>query len=174
MSKVIVISGLPGAGKSTVAKRLARGFERSVHLEADQIQRMIINGGRWPDEDDIKGQIQLRLRSRNVGLLADSFSAANFTVFVDEIYIGDRFAHMLEDISSKPLYFVLLTPDLDHLRARNQSRMNKNVFHQSKALFDIAMNETPKRGLWLDTSQLGIEQTVDEIQQRFLQEALLY
>ena len=47
---VIVVSGIPGAGKSTVSPILARCFTRGVHIEADALQRMILRGGRWPNE----------------------------------------------------------------------------------------------------------------------------
>ena len=173
MSRIIVISGVPGAGKSTLAGLLAAHFERSVHLEADQFQKMIVNGGRWPENDNVEGMRQLRLRSKNVGLVADSFFAENFTTIVDDIYIGDRFYHLLEDILCPRLYFVLLVPNLAQLKTRNEQRRNKNVFHQSEALYQITLNETPKQGLWIDTSTHSVEQSLQVILSRYEKEALL-
>lgn len=53
---MISIAGLPGAGKTTVARRLAEGFSRSVHLEVDQLRKMVVRGhlspadaGGWSD-----------------------------------------------------------------------------------------------------------------------------
>ena len=137
---------------------------------------MIVNGGCWPgmnDDDDSAGQKQLRLRSKNVGLVADSFSAADFTVIVDDIYIGSRFYHLLEDIKNPSLYFVLLTPDLDQLKKRNEMRPDKNVFHQSEALYETTLDDTPRQGLWLDTSTQSVAESLACILNQYEREALL-
>lgn len=42
--RVIVVTGPPGAGKSTVAPALAGGFPRAVHLHADDFWRAIVAG----------------------------------------------------------------------------------------------------------------------------------
>ena len=47
---VVVISGIQGAGKSTVADRLARRFPRAARVSADAMQEMIVSGGRWPEQ----------------------------------------------------------------------------------------------------------------------------
>ena len=58
MSKVVVISGVPGAGKSTLAGLLATHCERRVHLEADQFQKKIVKGDRWPKTITLRGCVE--------------------------------------------------------------------------------------------------------------------
>jgi adenylate kinase family enzyme len=41
-----IISGTQGVGKTTVSRRLAETFDRSVHLEGDRLRRMIVRGER--------------------------------------------------------------------------------------------------------------------------------
>ena len=41
---VVILTGSPGVGKSTVAARLAERAERSVHLETDQFFRFLVAG----------------------------------------------------------------------------------------------------------------------------------
>jgi predicted house-cleaning noncanonical NTP pyrophosphatase (MazG superfamily) len=41
---VLIVTGPPGSGKSTVAQLVAEGSERSVHIEADLFLRWIVGG----------------------------------------------------------------------------------------------------------------------------------
>jgi predicted kinase len=87
----MVISGLPGAGKSTTARELATRFERAAHVEGDQLQRLVVSGCVWPEGNrdmtaDAAGQLRWRLR--NACLLARSFLDAGFAAVIDDIVAG--------------------------------------------------------------------------------------
>src|SRR5437764_5410813 len=85
---LIVVTGIMAAGKSTYARLLAQRFVRGVHIEADVLQQMIVSGGVWvsqPGEPHGEAAQQLRLRLKNMSLLARSFSEAGFTVVLDDI-----------------------------------------------------------------------------------------
>ncbi len=168
---VLVVSGIPGAGKSTIAALLARRFARSVHLEADVLQGLIVSGGLWPDGQPAEEATrQLRLRGRNVALLADSFFEGGFTVVIDDVVIGSRLDELRSDLRSRPLFFVLLVPRLEAVRQRNSQRPDKNVFDAWKHLDEVTRRETPRLGLWLDTSYLTAEESANEIMRRVWEE----
>jgi len=169
---VIVISGIPGVGKSTVSGLIARRLERSAHIEAEVLQRFVVNGSVWPDgHPHAEAMRQLRLRGRHVAMLADSFFEAGFTPIIDDVVIGTRLEELRTDLRSRPLLFVLLTPVLNVVRERNRQRPNKDVFEVWHHLDRFAREETPRVGLWLDTSAHTAEQSVDEILRRAWVEA---
>ena len=107
---IIVVSGVQGAGKSTVARALAERFSRAVHIEADTLQRMIVSGGEWTTEPGEAAR-QLRLRLRNACLLARSFFDAGFTAVVDDLILGERFDYLRADLAGLRFRLVGLAPE---------------------------------------------------------------
>lgn len=166
---IIVVSGVQGAGKSTVARRLAERFQRGVHIEADALQRMIVSGGRWvSDVGEPRGEAlsQLRLRLRNACLLARSFREAGFTVVVDDIIIGDRLDHLRQDLEGVPFHLVVLAPDIETVIARDAARgvtVGEKWAHYLDAEQRKTMADT---GLWIDSSDQTPDATVADILDR--------
>jgi chloramphenicol 3-O-phosphotransferase len=110
---------------------------------------------------------QLRLRGRNVALLADSFFQAGFTPIIDDVVIASRLTELQGDLRSRPLLFVLLVPRLDVVRSRNRGRPQKDVFDAWQHLDAIARAETPRVGLWLDTSAQTADESAAQILERW-------
>jgi hypothetical protein len=157
----VVISGLPGAGKSTVARLLAQSVPRAAHIEADELQRFVISGGAWPEASGIHGEAerQLRLRLRNACLLARSFRDYGFTAVVDDIVAGSRLDDVIEDLDGVPFDFVMLLPRFEVMKAR--WRAMESPFVDSWDWIDDEIRLRTRRvGLWLDTTTLTPEETV--------------
>lgn len=164
---IFIISGIPGAGKTTVSGLLARRFDRGVHLESDLLQKVIVTGGLNPDEEPREeAHRQLRLRAKHVCLLADSFFENGFWPVIDDVVVGNRLYDFLNDLTSRPIYFVLLLPRLEVVEHRDTNRPEKHVFEIWEHLDDVARNETPDVGLRLDSSDMTANETVDEILRR--------
>ena len=164
---LFVISGTQGAGKSTIARLLAERFERGAWVSADALQRMIVAGGRWPEGRAMspEAEQQLRLRLRHACLLGRSFASAGITAVLDDIVIGARVDHLLEELAGSRFVFVMLTPRLEVVREREASR-GTTLWEQWEWLDDVIRNGTRRVGLWLDTSELTPDETVDEILRR--------
>lgn len=172
--RVIAIAGMPGAGKSTTAALLASRLPRAAHVEADQLQQMILAGGEWPDGTPTPSEEaarQLRLRLRNACLLARSFVAAGFTAVVDDIVIGSRVDDLFEDLDGVPLSFVMLTPDYEVVRQRWLA-IDSPYADRWAWIDDEIRTRTRRLGLWLDTTALTPGQAVDEIVRRLPEAAV--
>lgn len=171
---IFVVSGTQGAGKTTVSALLAQRFTRAAHIPADTLQRMIVAGCEWPDaavvtreQSEVTGEagVQLRLRLRNACLLARSFYEHGVVAVVDDIIFGARLDELTEHLNGLPWHFVMLTPDLATVRARERER-GTHLWPKWEWLTEAIAASEPRPGLWLDTSAQTAEQVVDEILRR--------
>jgi hypothetical protein len=170
----VVISGTQGAGKSTVAQRLAAASERGAWISADTLQRMIVAGGRWPEgrTPSDEALAQLRLRLKHACLLGMSFANAGFTAVIDDLVIGSRFDDLLADLAGQRFVFVMLTPRLEVVRQREAGRGTRLWEHWAW-LDDEIRHRTPRVGLWLDNSDQTPEETTAAILARGWTEGLV-
>jgi adenylylsulfate kinase-like enzyme len=160
-----LITGIPGAGKTTVSAALARRFLRAAHIEADLLQQMIVSGGRWPgSEPDPEANAQLRLRARNAALLANSFAAAGFVPVVDDVVVGPkRLALYRQALEAPTLHVIVLAPPLEVALARDAARGYKRVGETWAHLDAHQRRELGEIGIWIDTGALNVDETVDEV-----------
>lgn len=166
---VTIVSGIPGAGKSTVSRLLAEEWPRSVHLEGDRIgAEFIVRGLLHPGEEPAdESEAQLHLRRRNTALLADSFASAGFEVVIDDVILWPGGLRLYLDLlRSRPVRFVVLAPRLDVIAKRDAGR-DKQVFELWRHLDDDLRRWADQPGLRLDTSDQGAAKTVQTIRRRW-------
>jgi predicted kinase len=162
---VILITGIMAAGKSTVAQGVAERLPKSVHLRGDLFRRMIVNGRAemHPDEDG-EATEQLRLRYRLAATAADLYCAAGFTVVYQDVILGPMLDEVVHLFGAWPLRVVVLCPSPEVVAGREASRSKTGYGAWTVEALDRALRtETPRIGLWLDTSALTPAETVDTL-----------
>ncbi|MEH1101860.1 AAA family ATPase [Micromonospora sp. CPCC 205561] len=162
---VVLVSGIMAAGKSTVAEGLARRLTRAVHLRGDVFRRMVVSGrAEMTAEPSEEAWRQLRLRYDLAASAADRYAAAGFTVVLQDVILGAELPAMVDRIRHRPLAVVVLAPSPEVVAAREEAREKKGYGDWPVAALDAEFRaETPRIGLWLDSSALTPAQTVDEI-----------
>lgn len=120
---VLILTGPPGAGKTTAAELLATRAARGVHLEADGFFRYIRSGyvEPWKSESREQNEVVMRV----VAAAAAGYAEAGYTTVVDGIVIPEWFLWPLHgalvDAGQEVAYAVLRVP-LERCLERVQSR----------------------------------------------------
>ena len=162
---VYLVSGPMAAGKTTVAQLLAARFARGVHLEGDLFRRSIVSGGEeMTPEPTTEALEQLRLRYRLAAQAADTYFDAGFSVVVEDVVAGPLLGEYRTAIRSRPCYVVVLLPSREVVAERDAGRQHTGyTAWRVEQLYDAFENETVRVGVWLDTTTLTPEETVDAI-----------
>lgn len=166
---IIIITGIMASGKSTVAQHLAERFSKSVHLHGDVFRRMIVNGRIEMEAGFSQAAYdQLRLRYQLAAMAASTYLIAGFTVIYQDVIIGPVLAEVIDMIKqaaprSVP-HLVVLCPSPEVVAQRETARNKTGYTTWSPVELDRALRtDTPRLGLWLDTSTLSIEETINTI-----------
>lgn len=122
----ILITGLPGSGKSTVGRLVAAGIERSAHIDADLVRESIVGGFVHPDVGFTDEFIdQIRLQREIVNLWVERMVTAGYTAVIDDApippppHLANHYAHVIDQASTIK---VVLKPSTAVLHERLTAR----------------------------------------------------
>ncbi|HVU12762.1 MAG TPA: AAA family ATPase [Phototrophicaceae bacterium] len=173
-AQIVLITGIMASGKSTVAQAVAERLPMSVHLRGDSFRKMIVNGRIEVDPEAGEAALdQLRLRYRLSAAVADLYCQAGFTVVYQDVIVGPMLTEVVELNRQWPLALIVLCPSPEVVARREAGRGKVGYREWTPELLDHELRaNTPHIGLWLDTSEHSVEQTVNTILAR-LDEALI-
>jgi hypothetical protein len=159
---VVVITGIMAAGKSTVAQLLAERLPRAAHVRGDVFRRKIVSGraDMTPGAED---EAQLRLRHRLTASVADGYAEAGFTAVVQDVLLGSHVGELLDAVRTRPRYLVVLAPSPAAVAEREAGRAKTGYGAWTVEDLDRGLRAMPRRGLWLDSTDLSAESTVDAL-----------
>jgi predicted kinase len=164
--RVILITGVMAAGKSTVAQALAERLPKSVHLRGDTFRKMIVNGRvELGFELTEEAKAQLLLRYRIAVDVAKKYAEAGFTVVYQDIILGETLREVVGWFGETPVDVVVLAPRVETVSEREAARRKTGYARaEDVATFDrVLREETPRLGLWLDNSDMTVAETVEHI-----------
>ena len=175
MPKVVLVTGVQAAGKTTVARSLSQRLSPpAAAFDGDVFLDMVTIGsvGMSPDPDP-EAVRQLRLRYDAGALLANHYTQAGFDFVYSDIVLGPDIARWMDAIRDAQRHLVVLDPSVHTVAERERGRGRGDTYRdwqqQEATLTDaiaamrLALDETPRRGLWLDTSGLTVPETVERI-----------
>ena len=167
MAQILILTGPPGAGKTSVATALADRYDRVAHIPVDGLRHFITpTGYRAPGKPGFERQQQLAIR--NACDLARNFMAERFAVIIDDIAPEheqlDAYIEGLKD-AGVPVHYVRLLPSLEVCRERNRGRRADRVpVERLELLYQQFEAAAEMPGSVIDSGSMTIEGTADLLQ----------
>lgn len=166
--RIIIVTGIQAAGKSTISHLLAQRFVRGVHVEGDSLQHMIVSGGQGVQEPGpLIGEEarQYRLRLKHMCLLGKSFLEADFTVVLDDIITGEEWPEVQTYLQGTPSSLIVLAPRVEVVAQIRDKNRPKRPLGEAWALYLDQILRTTMEGIghWIDTSEQTPDETADQI-----------
>jgi predicted kinase len=164
---LFVISGVPASGKTTVGRLLAARLDKAVCVPGDSIRSMVVSGRADMRSGAGEAQLhQLLLRYQGALAVARVYLADGFDAVVEDVIIGPVLRKFLALVPVPEMHLVVLNPDASAVAERDRGR-SRTAYGDGgwniDELRDVLRFETARVGLWLDSSGLSAEQTVDRI-----------
>ncbi len=160
MSKLYVITGPAGVGKSTVSKEIAKKSKKSALIEGDMIYHLVCSGYKSAWE---KGN-HLKVFWENCIDIIRNFLNNGYDVVFNYIIIKKKIEEIRSIFKNVEIKFIVLMTEKETIIERDKERPEDN---QMKDRVLILLESFKKQGFKeeniLDTSNMSIEETAKTI-----------
>jgi adenylate kinase family enzyme len=163
MPKIVVITGPPASGKSTLTVKLAENSKKGVAINVDEMRHMIKGGYIAPWKKSAQAQKQKELAIKNTCLIAKNFYKTGFDIFIDDVITSKKEVNIYKKLLPTKFELFLILPKKEVLLKRDSARTER-MGKRAEELHDI-FDSIKSKYNWtiIDSSNLSIEETITKI-----------
>lgn len=169
---IYIITGTPGAGKSSVSAALMQRFPFGLHIHCDDLRGWVVAGNAPPVPTwTAETERQFRLSRRTAVEMATRYADTGFAVAIDDVIFESAYAEQFAPcLVGYTVCKVLLAPNREVALHRNATRTNKEF--DTSLLIDttrqlhgelLAANRPGDGWHVIDSSRQSVAETVDAI-----------
>ena len=167
MNKIIFITGMAGAGKSTVARRVAGHLPKSLFIQVDELREKMIKGYAIPEAGVFTEEVmqQFQMARSTATYMAQLYASQGVNVVIDDVCVPSNFVEQYAALFEIPeVKRVLLYPKAEIVIERIKQRGGPLEHIPYVPVIYTFLDSMPKDGwIVLDSSEWTIEQTVNEV-----------
>lgn len=156
MPKLFIFCGVPGSGKSTIAKRVAIRLPNTVHIETDDIRSMIFNPTYTSSESEFVYSSCITLAGE---ALARGYDVILDGTFLRNEYRRDALRRLRGAYDSYLIVYLYCDVTIAYRRnTARKARVPQDRFNQM-----LPQIEVPTAALKIDTGKVSAEQAAATI-----------
>ena len=167
MNNIIFITGMAGAGKSTVGRLVARHFPKCLFIQVDELREKMVKGYAIPEDGIFTEEViqQFQMARSTAIYMARLYAGHGVNVVIDDVCVPPNFVEQYAALFEIPeVHRVLLYPKADVVIERIKQR--GGPFEHIKyvpVIYNYLESMSKDGWIILDSSEWTIEQTVIEV-----------
>jgi adenylate kinase family enzyme len=161
---VFLISGPPGAGKSTVAEMICKSINGScAHIEGDVLYNMVKQG--WVHPCDDHDNLFLNILWDNIVALIENFTKNNINVVTDYVFSKEQLFSVIDRIRNLNINIkvIVIKSEIDTLINRDRQRSGVAFVGEERIkqiVKDFNSSDFPER-LIIENNDTNLEDLVN-------------
>lgn len=162
---ILILTGPPAAGKSTIGPLIAKELARCAVIDVDQLRAMVVQPHIAPWRG-AAGMAQLRLGAQNACVVARNCVDAGFHVVILDVLADETATLYRNALTPIPHEIVLLQPTLAASLQRNQARGQFLTDQEVEVLYGWQERLTDY-DLRIDNTEIAAETIAYQLARRF-------